>query len=300
MAEQNEPGKTKKSSADNIITIYLDEIKKTLLLTHEEELSLGYRIKKGDNRAWEKLIKTNLRLVVSVAKRYVYFGMPLLDLIEEGNMGLIKAVKKYDYRKGYRFSTYASWWIKQAIIRALANQGKTIRLPVYLSEMISRWKKVVEGMTHKLNREPTDQEVAKKMKLPLERIRELAELVKIPESLEGSLDDEGSSRLFSFLEDTSAGSPSKITNEILQQEKVALLLEKLPPKEAEILRCRFGLDNFPLCTLEQTGKKLGLTRERIRQLESSALKKLKQLSLQQTTKERKKNGTIKIKNQRRA
>lgn len=286
MAEKNTPDKRKKGSADNIIKIYLDEIKKTPLLTHEEELSLGYRIKKGDNRAREKLIKTNLRLVVSIAKRYVYFGMSLLDLIEEGNMGLIKAVEKYDYRKGYRFSTYASWWVKQAIIRSLANQGKTVRLPVYLSEMIARWKKVVEEMTHKLNRVPTNQEVAKKMKLPAGKIRELTELVKIPESLEGTLDGEGSSRLISFLEDTSAASPSKLTSEMMQQEKVAMLLKKLPPKEAEILRCRFGLNNFSACTLEQTGKKMGLTRERIRQLENAALKKLKQLFLQQTTKER--------------
>ncbi len=287
MAEVAEVKKNKKGATDNILKIYLNEIKKTPLLTPEEELSLAYRIKKGDNRAWERLIKTNLRLVVSVAKRYVYFGMPFLDLIEEGNMGLIKAVEKYDYRKGYRFSTYASWWVRQAIIRALANQGKIIRLPVYLSEMIARWKKVIEELTHKFGREPTNAEVAKKMKLPIQKVRDMRELVKIPESLESTLDNEGASQLLSFLEDTSIAPPSKITNEIMQQEKVAELLEELSPKEAEILRCRFGLDNHPVCTLEETGKKMNLTRERIRQLEIAALKKLKRLMVKQTMETRK-------------
>jgi len=279
-------GKKEKGSSDNILKIYLNEIKKTPLLFPEEELSLAYRVKKGDTRAWEKLIKTNLRLVVSVAKRYVYFGMSLLDLIEEGNMGLIKAVEKYDYRRGYRFSTYASWWVRQTIIRALANQGKTIRLPVYLSELITRWRKVQKEMRQKLGREPTSKEIAKKMKLPVSKIRELRELVKIPESLDGDLDSEGTSRLLSFIEDTSVSPPSKVTNEIMQQEKVTALLEHLSPKEAEILRCRFGLDNYSICSLAETGKKMGLTRERIRQLEKAALKKLRHLVLKQSIQKR--------------
>ena len=274
-AEQRKGGR---GSTDAALRIYLGEIKKMPLLSPEEELSLAYRVREGDTRAWEKLIRSNLRLVVSIAKKYVYFGMSILDLIEEGNLGLIKAVKKFDYTRGYRFSTYASWWIRQSIIRALANQGKTIRLPVYLSEIITRWKKVVEELTHKLGREPNDREVAKKMNLPLERIEEIKELVKIPESLEGELDSEGNSRLLSFLEDTSSPPPTQYANALIQQEKLVSMLEKLPAKEAEIIRCRFGLEGRSICTLEETGKKMGLTRERIRQLEKQAIDKLKEIA----------------------
>ncbi len=255
--------------------LYLKEIESIPLLSPEEEVKLAGKVRKGDKSARRKMIRSNLRLVISIAKRYAHLGLPLSDLVEEGNLGLMKAVSKYNPDKGYRFSTYASWWIKQAIMRALSDQGKTIRVPVYMSEMIARLKKVTESLSQRLGRRPTRREVAKGMKLPLPRIREIKEMAKRPASLDAFISEEGAGQLMDLIEDETVAAPSKGVDELMRHERVVELLEMLDKREAEILSLRFGLRDGRSRTLAETAKKFGLTRERVRQIESAAIRKLK-------------------------
>ncbi len=255
--------------------LYLNEIESIPLLSPEEEVKLAGKVRKGDKSARRKMIRSNLRLVISIAKRYAHLGLPLSDLVEEGNLGLMKAVSKYNPDKGYRFSTYASWWIKQAIMRALSDQGKTIRVPVYMSEMIARLKKVTESLSQRLGRRPTLREVAKVMKLPLPRIREIKEMAKRPASLDAFISEEGTGQLMDLIEDETVAAPSKGVDELMRHERVVELLEMLDKREAEILSLRFGLRDGRSRTLAETAKKFGLTRERVRQIESAAIRKLK-------------------------
>lgn len=255
--------------------LYLKEIESIPLLSPEEEVKLAGKVRKGDKSARRKMIRSNLRLVISIAKRYAHLGLPLSDLVEEGNLGLMKAVSKYNPDKGYRFSTYASWWIKQAIMRALSDQGKTIRVPVYMSEMIARLKKVTESLSQRLGRRPTLREVAKVMKLPLPRIREIKEMAKRPASLDAFISEEGTGQLMDLIEDETVAAPSKGVDELMRHERVVELLEMLDKREAEILSLRFGLRDGRSRTLAETAKKFGLTRERVRQIESAAIRKLK-------------------------
>ena len=255
--------------------LYLKEIESIPLLSPEEEVKLAGKVRKGDKSARRKMIRSNLRLVISIAKRYAHLGLPLSDLVEEGNLGLMKAVSKYNPDKGYRFSTYASWWIKQAIMRALSDQGKTIRVPVYMSETIARLKKVTESLSQRLGRRPTLREVAKVMKLPLPRIREIKEMAKRPASLDAFISGEGTGQLMDLIEDETVAAPSKGVDELMRHERVVELLEMLDKREAEILSLRFGLRDGRSRTLAETAKKFGLTRERVRQIESAAIRKLK-------------------------
>ena len=255
--------------------LYLKEIESIPLLSPEEEVKLAGKVRKGDKSARRKMIRSNLRLVISIAKRYAHLGLPLSDLVEEGNLGLMKAVSKYNPDKGYRFSTYASWWIKQAIMRALSDQGKTIRVPVYMSETIARLKKVTESLSQRLGRRPTLREVAKVMKLPLPRIREIKEMAKRPASLDAFISEEGAGQLMDLIEDETVAAPSKGVDELMRHERVVELLEMLDKREAEILTLRFGLRDGTSHTLAETAKKFGLTRERVRQIESAAIRKLK-------------------------
>jgi len=255
--------------------LYLKEIESIPLLSPEEEVKLAGKVRKGDKSARRKMIRSNLRLVISIAKRYAHLGLPLSDLVEEGNLGLMKAVSKYNPDKGYRFSTYASWWIKQAIMRALSDQGKTIRVPVYMSETIARLKKVTESLSQRLGRRPTLREVAKVMKLPLPRIREIKEMAKRPASLDAFISEEGAGQLMDLIEDETVAAPSKGVDELMRHERVVELLEMLDKREAEILSLRFGLRDGTSHTLAETAKKFGLTRERVRQIESAAIRKLK-------------------------
>jgi len=264
-------------SGSDPLKLYLREIRKTPLLTPEEEIELAKRIEQGDKEAREKMIRANLRLVVSIARRYAYLGMPLLDLVEEGNLGLIKAVEKYDYRKGYRFSTYASWWIRQSITRALANQGKLVRVPIYMTELLQKYKKVVNELTQSLGRAPRLREIAKAMKLPVEKVKELRRMSQVPASLDMPISDEGVGQLLDLIKPEGDLSTDKDIDEMIQRERVAHLVENLSPREATILKLRFGLEDGVPRTLEETGKYLGLTRERIRQIEAAALRKLRDL-----------------------
>lgn len=255
--------------------LYLKEIESIPLLTPEEEVRLAEKVREGNKSARRRMIRSNLRLVISIAKRYAYLGLPLSDLVEEGNLGLIKAVSKYNPDKGYRFSTYASWWIKQAIMRALSDQGKTIRVPVYMSETIARLKKVTESLSQRLGRRPSLREVAKVMKLPLPRIREIKKMAARPASLDAFIGEEGAGQLMDLIEDETVTAPSKGVDELMRHERVVELLGMLDKRESEILTLRFGLKDGTGHTLAETAKKFGLTRERVRQIESAAIRKLK-------------------------
>ena len=263
------------------ISLYLKEVRKFPLLTPEEEINLARKAKNGREEARKKLIQANLRLVVNIAKKYLHMGLPLLDLVEEGNLGLIKATEKYEYEKGYRFSTYASWWIKQFITRALANQGKTIRIPLHVGEMINKWRKVNQQLTQKLGRGPTVNEVAKEMKLSVAQVRKIKELVTKPGYLDAPLDEDGMGQLLDLVEDEDVASPAKEVADIIERERLIFLLEGLSPREGEVMRLRYGLVDDISRTLEETGKELGVTRERVRQIESSAKKKLRLLLLEE-------------------
>lgn len=274
-AEEEKNGQDK-----DAISLYLKEVRKVPLLTPEEELKLARKAKRS-REARKKLIQANLRLVINIAKRYLKLGLPLLDLVEEGNLGLMKAAEKYEYKKGYRFSTYASWWIKQFITRALANQGKTIRIPLHVGEMINKWRKVNQQLTQKLGRRPTASEVAKEMKLTPARVRRLKELAMKPGYLDAPLDEGGVWQLLDLIEDEDIPSPAKEVADLIERERIISLLESLSPREREVIKIRFGLVDGVTRTLEETGKELGVTRERIRQIESSATKKLKRLLLEE-------------------
>ncbi|WP_174730199.1 RNA polymerase sigma factor RpoD [Mesobacillus harenae] len=257
------------------VRMYLKEIGRVDLLSAEEEINLAKRIEDGDEEAKRRLAEANLRLVVSIAKRYVGRGMLFLDLIQEGNMGLIKAVEKFDYRKGYKFSTYATWWIRQAITRAIADQARTIRIPVHMVETINKLIRVQRQLLQDLGREPTPEEIAEDMDLTPEKVREILKIAQEPVSLETPIGEEDDSHLGDFIEDQDATSPSEHAAYELLKEQLEDVLDTLTDREENVLRLRFGLDDGRTRTLEEVGKVFGVTRERIRQIEAKALRKLR-------------------------
>ena len=264
------------------IRTYLKEIRNIPLLTAKEEIELSKRVRKGDKHARERMIRSNLRLVISIAKRYGHLGVPLMDLIEEGNMGLMKAVEKFNPRKGYRFSTYAAWWIRQSITRSIADQGKMIRVPVYVNELMSKWKKVSERLTHELKRTPRDEEVAKKMRLPRDKADKISVWLSVKtSSLEAPIGEEGENEVMDLIENQKAVAPDEEITRFLDKERIAGLLGIMSSREKEILDMRFGLVDGKIHTLAEVAKKLGVSRERIRQIEETALRKLRKFVQQQ-------------------
>lgn len=257
------------------VRMYLKEIGRVPLLTPEEELELAKRVAEGDEDAKRKLAEANLRLVVSIAKRYVGRGMLFLDLIQEGNMGLIKAVEKFDYRKGFKFSTYATWWIRQAITRAIADQARTIRIPVHMVETINKLVRVQRQLLQDLGREPTPEEIAEDMDLTPEKVREILKIAQEPVSLETPIGEEDDSHLGDFIEDDEVTSPADHAAYEMLKEQLEDVLDTLTDREENVLRLRFGLDDGRTRTLEEVGKVFGVTRERIRQIEAKALRKLR-------------------------
>ena len=257
------------------VRMYLKEIGRVDLLSADEEVDLAKRIEDGDELAKQELAEANLRLVVSIAKRYVGRGMSFLDLIQEGNMGLMKAVEKFDYTKGFKFSTYATWWIRQAITRAIADQARTIRIPVHMVETINKLVRVQRNLLQDLGREPTPEEIGAEMDLPTEKVREILKIAQEPVSLETPIGEEDDSHLGDFIEDEGAMSPEAFTSSSLLREQLEDVLDTLTDREENVLRLRFGLDDGNIRTLEQVGKVFGVTRERIRQIEAKALRKLR-------------------------
>jgi RNA polymerase primary sigma factor len=260
---------------DDSVRMWLREIGRTHLLSLEEEIRLAKRIERGDNEAKEILTQANLRLVVSIAKRYTLRGMSFPDLIQEGNIGLIRAVEKFDYRKGYKFSTYATWWIRQAITRAIADQGRTIRIPVHMVETINRLVKTSGQLLQELGREPTLEELGKELELPIERVSEIIRIAPEPLSLETPIGEEEDSHLSDFLQDNDSTSPTESATFVVLREKIEEALDQLTTRERDVLKMRFGLDDGYPHTLEEVGKHFQVTRERIRQIEAKALKKLR-------------------------
>lgn len=262
-------------SVDDPVRMYLKEIGKVPLLTAEEEVELAQRMSKGDEEAKRKLVEANLRLVVSIAKRYVGRGMLFLDLIQEGNLGLIKAVEKFDYEKGFKFSTYATWWIRQAITRAIADQARTIRIPVHMVETINKLIRVSRQLLQEYGREPTPEEIAKEMNIPEDKVREIMKIAQEPVSLETPIGEEEDSHLGDFIPDDEALAPSDAAAFTLLKEQLMSVLDTLTKREEMVLRLRFGLDDGRARTLEEVGKEFNVTRERIRQIEAKALRKLR-------------------------
>ncbi|WML35604.1 RNA polymerase sigma factor RpoD [Clostridium sp. OS1-26] len=260
---------------DDPVRMYLKEIGKVPLLSSEEEIELANRIEAGDQAAKKKLAEANLRLVVSIAKRYVGRGMLFLDLIQEGNLGLIKAVEKFDYRKGFKFSTYATWWIRQAITRAIADQARTIRIPVHMVETINKLIRVSRQLLQELGREPQPEEVAKIMEMPVDKVREIMKIAQEPVSLETPIGEEEDSHLGDFIPDDEAPAPAEAAAFTMLKEQLINVLDTLTPREEKVLRLRFGLDDGRARTLEEVGKEFNVTRERIRQIEAKALRKLR-------------------------
>lgn len=260
---------------DDPVRMYLREIGKIPLLSFDEELELAKRVINGDEEAKQKLAESNLRLVVSIAKKYVGRGMLFLDLIQEGNMGLIKAVEKFDYTKGYKFSTYATWWIRQAITRAIADQARTIRVPVHMVETINKLARVQRQLTQELNREPTEEEIAKKLNITVDKVREVYKISQDPVSLETPIGEEDDSHLGDFLKDERTMSPEEYATVEMLKEELTNVLLTLTDREEKVLRLRFGLDDGQCRTLEEVGQIFGVTRERIRQIEAKALRKLR-------------------------
>ena len=266
---------TKDININDPVRMYLKEIGRISLLTGEEEMNLSIRVDNGDDEAKKLLAESNLRLVVSIAKRYVGRGLLFLDLIQEGNIGLMKAVEKFDYDKGYKFSTYATWWIRQAITRALADQARTIRVPVHMVETINKMARIQRQLTLELNREPIEAELAEKMGITEEKVREVIKISQDPVSLETPIGEEEDSHLGDFVPDERAMTPEEYaTNEILKEE-IKAVLETLQPREQQVLELRFGLIDGTSYTLEEVGKRFNVTRERIRQIEAKALRKLR-------------------------
>jgi len=262
-------------SIDDPVRMYLKEIGRVPLLTADEEVALAKRMQEGDEVAQKRLAEANLRLVVSIAKRYVGRGMLFLDLIQEGNLGLIKAVEKFDYTKGYKFSTYATWWIRQAITRAIADQARTIRIPVHMVETINKLIRVSRQLLQQLGREPSPEEIAKAMDISVERVREIMKIAQEPVSLETPIGEEEDSHLGDFIEDQDAPAPADAASFMLLKEQLEEVLDTLTPREEKVLRLRFGLDDGRARTLEEVGQNFGVTRERIRQIEAKALRKLR-------------------------
>ncbi|HWR29585.1 MAG TPA: RNA polymerase sigma factor RpoD [Negativicutes bacterium] len=262
-------------SIDDPVRMYLKEIGRVPLLNADEEIKLAKRMEAGDEEAKRRLAEANLRLVVSIAKRYVGRGMLFLDLIQEGNLGLIKAVEKFDYNKGYKFSTYATWWIRQAITRAIADQARTIRIPVHMVETINKLIRVSRQLLQELGREPAPEEIAKEMDVSVERVREIMKIAQEPVSLETPIGEEEDSHLGDFIEDQDAPAPAEAASFMLLKEQLEEVLETLTPREEKVLRLRFGLDDGRARTLEEVGQHFGVTRERIRQIEAKALRKLR-------------------------
>ncbi len=262
-------------NVDDPVRMYLREIGKIPLLSYEEELDLAQKVLEGDEDAKQKLAESNLRLVVSIAKKYVGRGMLFLDLIQEGNMGLIKAVEKFDYTKGYKFSTYATWWIRQAITRAIADQARTIRIPVHMVETINKLIRTSRDLLQRLGREPTPEEISKEMELPVEKVLEIQKIAQDPVSLETPIGEEDDSHLGDFIQDDDSPAPQDSVAYTLLREQLEEVMNTLTPREAKVLKLRFGLEDGKARTLEEVGKEFMVTRERIRQIEAKALRKLR-------------------------
>ena len=261
------------------IRSYLKDIKEIPLLTARQEIELATKIRKGDLKAKRQMTLSNLRLVINIAKRYSHLGVPLLDLIEEGNLGLMKAVLKYNPQKGFRFSTYGAWWIRQYITRAIANQGKTVRIPVYMTELLSKFKRITEELSQKLGRRPTVSELSRRMRLPVERIERLQELVTSSQttSLETPVGEEGETEMIDLLQDETMPSPQDDTGRFLQHEHIDALLQKMGERERRVIVLRYGLEDGVSRTLGETAKFFNITRERVRQIEVVAIRKLRAL-----------------------
>ncbi|HIR11443.1 MAG TPA: RNA polymerase sigma factor RpoD [Candidatus Fimenecus excrementavium] len=266
---------TRNAAMDDPVKVYLKEIGRVPLLTPEEEIELAIRIGDNDQQAKQRLAEANLRLVVSIAKRYVGRGMQFLDLIQEGNLGLIKAVDKFDYTKGFKFSTYATWWIRQAITRAIADQARTIRIPVHMVETINKVKKTNSQLLHKNGRDPTAEEIAAELNMPVEKVREILRVSQEPVSLETPIGEEDDSHLGDFIPDDDALAPADAASMLLLKEQLNDVLKTLTLREAKVLSLRFGLEDGHPRTLEEVGSEFGVTRERIRQIEAKALRKLR-------------------------
>ena len=271
----NDEDLTKDININDPVRMYLKEIGRISLLSPDEEMNLSIRVANGDEEAKNILAESNLRLVVSIAKRYVGRGLLFLDLIQEGNIGLMKAVEKFDYDKGYKFSTYATWWIRQAITRALADQARTIRVPVHMVETINKMARIQRQLTLELNREPLEEEIAKKMGISVEKVREVIKISQDPVSLETPIGEEEDSHLGDFVPDERTMSPEEYTTNEILKEEIKSVLETLQPREQQVLELRFGLIDGTSYTLEEVGKRFNVTRERIRQIEAKALRKLR-------------------------
>ncbi len=273
--EESDTAPAEGVNIDDPVKVYLKEIGRVPLLSSEEEIELAQRMAQGDEYAKKRLSEANLRLVVSIAKRYVGRGMQFLDLIQEGNLGLIKAVEKFDHTKGFKFSTYATWWIRQAITRAIADQARTIRIPVHMVETINKVKKVSNQLLHKNGHEPTADEIAKELDMPVDKVREIMRVAQEPVSLETPIGEEEDSHLGDFIPDDDAPAPAEAASHTLLKEQLGDVLQTLTPREEKVLRLRFGLEDGRSRTLEEVGKEFNVTRERIRQIEAKALRKLR-------------------------
>ena len=262
-------------SIDDPVRMYLREIGRIPLLSYDEELELAQKVIKGDEEAKKKLTESNLRLVVSIAKKYVGRGMLFLDLIQEGNMGLIKAVEKFDYEKGFKFSTYATWWIRQAITRAIADQARTIRIPVHMVETINKLIRTSRHLLQQLGREPTPEEIAKEMEISVDKVMEIQKIAQDPVSLETPIGEEDDSHLGDFIQDDDSPAPQDSAAYTLLKEQLEEVMNTLTPREAKVLKLRFGLEDGKARTLEEVGREFMVTRERIRQIEAKALRKLR-------------------------
>lgn len=266
------------------IKAYLKDVRPIPLLTAEEEVELARKVQKGDKAARDKMIRSNLRLVISIAKRYVNLGVPLNDLIEEGNIGLMKSVEKFDPERGFRFSTYAAWWIKQGISRAIIDQGKMIRVPVYMNEEILKYKKVVEKLTHKLKRKPRMSEIAKKMKIPVDKVKDLENSIAKMSSLDAPIGEAGDGQVRDIIQDENIASPDEQLEKFFNKERAMGFLEMLNERERKILDLRYGLTDGNTHTLAEIAKVLGVSRERVRQIEAATIKKIRHILSQKDTK----------------